>query len=412
MGTGERRREMKKEEKDEEQKGGRRRKEEKEEVEREEEEGGGRWRGEEEKRRRKKEERGGGRGWRRKEKERRREEYKEGHLSGKAGPFLKLGHHQCVPKEARVTGGGYQSSSGDEEMLDWISCCLPLISTFQNLQSKSRKTVIRAKVVGKKLVKEGPFGTLVYTIKQMKVRVGKTTLGKELASRSGLKYINVGDLAREGQLYDGYDEEYECPILDEDRIVDDLEKPNERSVLYERLETRGYNEKKLKDNIQCEIFQVLYEEALASYKEEIMYRGFTKMPHVQYIHTEASESLCGLKLEVNKYQYLLTGRVYDGKMYTGLCNFVERWDQLTLSQRKGLNYRYHLGCNCKIKSCYYLPCFVTSKNECLWTDMLSNFGYPGYQSKHYACIRQKGGYCSWYRGWAPPDKSIINATDP
>lgn len=29
--------------------------------------------------------------------------------------------------------------------------------------------VIRAKVVGKKLVKEGPFGTLVYTIKQMKV---------------------------------------------------------------------------------------------------------------------------------------------------------------------------------------------------------------------------------------------------
>lgn len=32
------------------------------------------------------------------------------------------------------------------------------------------------------------------------------------------------------------------------------------------------------------------------------------MPHVQYIHTEASESLCGLKLEVNKYQYLLTGK--------------------------------------------------------------------------------------------------------
>uniref|UniRef100_A0A8C6AXI8 Adenylate kinase 6 n=3 Tax=Cetacea TaxID=9721 RepID=A0A8C6AXI8_MONMO len=28
--------------------------------------------------------------------------------------------------------------------------------------------------------------------------VGKTTLGKELASRSGLKYVNVGDLAREG----------------------------------------------------------------------------------------------------------------------------------------------------------------------------------------------------------------------
>lgn len=32
--------------------------------------------------------------------------------------------------------------------------------------------MIRAKVVGKKLVKEGPFGTLVYTIKQMKVSDG------------------------------------------------------------------------------------------------------------------------------------------------------------------------------------------------------------------------------------------------
>lgn len=42
------------------------------------------------------------------------------------------------------------------------------------------------------------------------------------------------------------------------------------------------------------------------------------------------------------------GRIYDGKVYTGLCNFVERWDQLTISQRKGLNYRYHLGCNCKV----------------------------------------------------------------
>ncbi|KAK1341545.1 hypothetical protein QTO34_017960 [Cnephaeus nilssonii] len=143
-----------------------------------------------------------------------------------------------------------------------------------------------------------------------------------------------------------------------------------------------------------------------------MYRGFTKMPHVQYIHTEASESLCGVKLEVNKYQYLLTGRIFDGKVYIGLCNFVERWDQLTISQRKGLNYRYHLGCNCKIKTCYYPPCFVSSKNECVWTDMAASFGYPGHQTKHYACIRQKGGSCSWYRGWAPPDKTIINATDP
>lgn len=32
--------------------------------------------------------------------------------------------------------------------------------------------------------------------------VGKTTLGKELASRSGMTYINVGDMAKEGRLYE------------------------------------------------------------------------------------------------------------------------------------------------------------------------------------------------------------------
>lgn len=48
-------------------------------------------------------------------------------------------------------------------------------------------------------------------------------LGKELASRSELIYINVDDLAWEGQLYNDYDKAYDCPILDEDTVVDDLE---------------------------------------------------------------------------------------------------------------------------------------------------------------------------------------------
>ncbi|MGH0115976.1 UNVERIFIED_CONTAM: hypothetical protein FKN15_060440 [Acipenser sinensis] len=110
----------------------------------------------------------------------------------------------------------------------------------------SAAAVIRAKVVGKKLLKDGPFGTMRYTVKQMK-----------------------------------------------------------------------------------------------------MYKGFNKMQHVQHIYTDASESLCGVKFEVNKYQYLITGRVFDGKVYTGLCNFNEKWEKLTLSQRKGLNHRYKLGCNCR-----------------------------------------------------------------
>ncbi|NWR95103.1 KAD6 kinase, partial [Furnarius figulus] len=130
--------------------------------------------------------------------------------------------------------------------------------------------------------------------------VGKTTLGKELASRAGLSYVNVGDMAKEGELYEGFDEEYDCPILDEDRVVDELEDRmseggvivdyhgcdffperwfhivfvlrTENSFLYDRLESRGYTGKKLQDNIQCEIFQTLYEEAVLSYKKEIVHQ--------------------------------------------------------------------------------------------------------------------------------------------
>lgn len=35
-------------------------------------------------------------------------------------------------------------------------------------------TVIRAKVVGKKLMRDGPFGTMRYTVKQMKVCIMNT----------------------------------------------------------------------------------------------------------------------------------------------------------------------------------------------------------------------------------------------
>lgn len=40
-----------------------------------------------------------------------------------------------------------------------------------------------------------------------------------------------------------------------------------------------------------------------------MYKGFNKMQHVQHIYTDASESLCGVKFDLNKYQYLITGKV-------------------------------------------------------------------------------------------------------
>lgn len=47
---------------------------------------------------------------------------------------------------------------------------------------------------------------------------GKSVTGTELAQRTGLNYINVGELAKENDLYDGWDNELECHILDEDKV--------------------------------------------------------------------------------------------------------------------------------------------------------------------------------------------------
>lgn len=45
----------------------------------------------------------------------------------------------------------------------------------------------------------------------------------------------------------------------------------DNTILYDRLVERGYTGKKLEDNIDCEIFQTILEEAKASYRTEIVH---------------------------------------------------------------------------------------------------------------------------------------------
>ncbi|GER51096.1 adenylate kinase isoenzyme 6 homolog [Striga asiatica] len=127
---------------------------------------------------------------------------------------------------------------------------------------------------------------------------GKTTMSSALAEAANLRHINVGDLVKEKNLHDGWDEEFESYIINEDLVCDELEDlmeeggnivdhhgcdffperwfdlvvvlQSENSVLYDRLNKRGYTGKKLSNNIECEIFQVLFEEAKESYPEDIV----------------------------------------------------------------------------------------------------------------------------------------------
>lgn len=124
-------------------------------------------------------------------------------------------------------------------------------------------------------------------------------LAQKVAEATGFKWVNIGQVAEENNCYEEYDEEYECPVLDEDHIIDILDDQlsaggnivdyhgsdffpkrwfdivfvlrSDISYLHDRLSSRGYSQTKLDDNIQCEIFQMMLEEAKESYDKEIVH---------------------------------------------------------------------------------------------------------------------------------------------
>lgn len=128
---------------------------------------------------------------------------------------------------------------------------------------------------------------------------GKTTTSDMLASATGLKHWELSSVIKERGLYTERDEELDCLVYDEDLVVDELEEPmceggnivdfhgsdffperwfdlvvvlrTDNTVLYDRLIKRGYSGRKLTENIECEIMQVLLEEARESYRHEIIW---------------------------------------------------------------------------------------------------------------------------------------------
>jgi len=133
--------------------------------------------------------------------------------------------------------------------------------------------------------------------------VGKTATASLLAAGLGLRHINISELIAQHKCYDGYDNELDTHILDEDKLLDLMESllqncVNEgigivadyhtcelfperwfdlilvlrakTDVLFDRLTERGYSEKKRGENLEAEIMQVVLDEARESYEEDIV----------------------------------------------------------------------------------------------------------------------------------------------
>jgi len=137
--------------------------------------------------------------------------------------------------------------------------------------------------------------------------VGKSSLCQRVKDKytSGpVDVVNIGQLAKDRGFLGDFDAERDCPEIDEDAIVDCLEPRmssdsgdaptmvvdyhatdffperwfdavfvlrTNNTLLYDRLKARGYTDKKVEENLQCEIFQTILDEAKESYREEIVH---------------------------------------------------------------------------------------------------------------------------------------------
>ncbi|XP_023387403.1 metalloproteinase inhibitor 2 [Pteropus vampyrus] len=147
-------------------------------------------------------------------------------------------------------------------------------------------------------------------------------------------------------------------------------------------------------------------------KQIKMFKGPDK--DIEFIYTAPSSAICGVSLDVGgKKEYLIAGKAEgNGKMYITLCDFIVPWDTLSTTQKKSLNHRYQMGCECKITRCPMIPCYISSPDECLWMDWVTEKNINGHQAKFFACIKRSDGSCAWYRGAAPPKQEFLDIEDP
>ncbi len=112
--------------------------------------------------------------------------------------------------------------------------------------------------------------------------VGKTTVARRLADRRGVEYVDVTQEVREGASA-GHDADRNVPVADIDALEDSLPDDGvldghiahrldadyavvlrcKPSALRKRLEERGWERDKVRENVEAEALDVVLAEALA-----------------------------------------------------------------------------------------------------------------------------------------------------
>lgn len=128
---------------------------------------------------------------------------------------------------------------------------------------------------------------------------GKTVLAKKIAKAFNYKYLDVKSLLEKSKICEGFDAQKECLIIDPKKLakllIELIKKDNrlvidshlshylpkkyvklcvvckcDISELKKRLKERGYNEQKIRDNLDAEIFDMCLTEAQEQYKHNVL----------------------------------------------------------------------------------------------------------------------------------------------
>eukprot|EP00484_Ammonia_sp_Unknown_P021676 CAMPEP_0197025592 /NCGR_PEP_ID=MMETSP1384-20130603/5865_1 /TAXON_ID=29189 /ORGANISM="Ammonia sp." /LENGTH=191 /DNA_ID=CAMNT_0042454135 /DNA_START=20 /DNA_END=595 /DNA_ORIENTATION=+ len=131
--------------------------------------------------------------------------------------------------------------------------------------------------------------------------VGKTSLVSALCEDTGLNAVDINEIIKTEKFHEGQDEERDCLIVDEDKLMDYVEDtfingseggnvfdthlcgcfdPKwfdlvlvlrcDNTKLYDRLKDRQYSDKKIQENVEAEIMQIIYDEALETFDKNIV----------------------------------------------------------------------------------------------------------------------------------------------
>lgn len=114
---------------------------------------------------------------------------------------------------------------------------------------------------------------------------GKTSVAEVLALKMKRKLVKINDVVEEKKFYLGYDDERGCYVVDVEKLCNFVNSINEKvvieghlahlcrvdlvivlrcrpDVLRERLKKKGWDEKKIEENVEAEILDLITQEAV------------------------------------------------------------------------------------------------------------------------------------------------------